>query len=155
MKFDEAIQLMDRSVISSKNISEARVKQQFSNILNELKYKQFSQLQSVTLEKELDALFTDLNLETENNTELQKRLNDFIKMLRLKYEIIPEGYWTLNGVLFGIIAGLLFLGFLISFTDSPLKFYSPLAGLILGVGIGSLKDLQIKKRGRTLITKMY
>lgn len=156
MKIEEVIQILDKAVGSSAGKPEARLKQRFSNILHELKYKDFTVEQQRYLEKELDVLFSSLDLNAPNvDKDLRKRLKLFIKLLRTEFSILPEGYCANYGMFAGIIAGSFLLVILLIYTESSLKFYAPLGGLILGMLIGSVCDMQVKKKGRTLLTKMY
>ncbi len=156
MTIDEAIKILEISSNETGSQAELKLKQRFGNILHELKNKDFTPAQQEILEKELDLLFSDLDLNSKNSQkELKKRLNRFIKNLRVKFSLIPEGYCAGNGMIFGIIVGSFVLAISIVYTDSVLKYYAPLAGLILGMLIGSILDREIKKQGRTLLTKMY
>lgn len=156
MEIDKAIQILDNSVNNTADQKDMRFKRQLSNILHELKYKEFSTTERSHLEKELDLLFLELDLEIEPiAAELQKRLKHFLKMLRVEFQILPESYWTGRGMLFGLLTGLSLLGMLMFLTESELKYAAPLGGLFIGVISGALTDTRIRKQGRSLVTKMY
>lgn len=155
MKIEEAILLFDRSTEHVVNRKELQLKQRFSNILQELKYKEFSAAQKDLLEKELDAVLNGKNLSSEDvEKELQEMLKQFLKTLRINFSLLPDGYWAGNGMLSGLVSGIILLLILLSFTDSNLKYYAPLGGLLLGVLFGSLYDRLVRKQGRTLLTKI-
>lgn len=155
MKIEEAIQLFDKSTAHVVNKKEMQLKQRFSNILQELKYKELSAAQNKLLEEELDAVLYGKDLSSEGiEEELEQMLKQFMKSLRVKFSLLPDGYWAGNGMMSGLTAGFLVLAGLLSFTDSYFKFYAPLAGLLLGVFLGSLFDEFARKQGRTLLTKI-
>lgn len=155
MKIEDAIRIVDRSTENVVNKKEKELKLLFSNILQELKYKELSPTQTEVLEKELDAIFTGRDLSSENvEKELQKILKQFLKSLRVNFSLLPDGYWAGNGRLIGMIIGILLLIGLSNFTDSYFQYYAPLGGLLLGVFLGSLGDRSVRKRGRSLPVKI-
>lgn len=155
MKLEEAIELLDRSAgIPAKNNS-VRIKQKFSNILQEVKYKDLSREEVSIVEKELDKIFLNLDLEGENvHDELRTRLQLLLNYLRINFSLVPEGYCTTYGLKIGLSTGLIVMLGLLIYTDSTLKFYAPLAGLLLGFLIGSVCDRRRKNRGKSLLTRM-
>ena len=156
MKIEEAILILEKPVHRIGDGKEVKVKQRFSNILNELKTKDLSPSQKARLGKELNCIFSEIDAGTEiNEQQLRKGLKRFLKFLRNEFSLIPEGYYAGYGMAFGIISGLFLLSFLILYTESPWKFYAPLLGAMLGMLLGTLKDAQIRKQGKTLLTRMY
>ena len=155
MKIEEAIRIFDKSTAHVVNSKELQLKQRFSNILQELKYKELTAAQKELLERELDEVLNDRNLSSEDiEKELQKMLKEFLKSLRVNFSLLPDGYWAGNGMISGLVLGVVLLLVLLGFTESNLKYYAPLAGLLLGVSIGSLCDRSVRKEGRTLLTKI-
>jgi hypothetical protein len=156
MKLEEAIESLDRSAgNASGSSSSIRIKQKFSNILQEVKYKELSPEQLEIVEKELDVILKDLDLEGQNvDHELKKRLKILLDYLRQNFSIVPEGYCSLKGLRLGLSAGFLLMLPLLFYVDSTLNFYTPLAGLIIGFVLGSLCDRFQKSKGRTLLTRM-
>ena len=155
MRLEEAIQKLDRSAGNPGTKSSVKIKQRFSNILQEVKYKNLSQEQLSMLEQELESIFKDLDLEGENtDVELRLHLKKLLKSLRLNYSLIPEGYHAMYGMRLGLVAGLVLLVFLYFYTESSYTYYSPLGGLLVGVMLGSLCDKREKARGRSLLTRM-
>ncbi|GAB2769069.1 hypothetical protein [Salinimicrobium soli] len=155
MTIEEAIRKLENSVNSGGTKAEQQLKRRFSNILNELKHKDLDLSQQKCLEEELDLLFSEKAILSGNKKELKASLNHFLKVLRKECSLVPEGYCASNGMIFGMLSGTLVLSFSILYTDSPLKYYAPLAGMIIGMIFGSLCDYRRKKKGRTLLTKMY
>ena len=155
MKLEEAIRIIDKSADNVVNKKEKELKLLFSNILQELKYKELSPTQTEVLEKELDAIFRGRDLSSENvERELQKILKQFLKSLHVNFSLLPDGYWAANGRLIGMVVGVILLASLFNFTDSYFKYYAPLGGLLLGVFFGSLGDRSVRKRGRSLPIKI-
>ena len=155
MKLEEAIQRLDRSTGKPGTKESARIKQRFSNILQEVKYKDLPPEQLALLEHELESIFGGLDLEAEKvEKELRVHLKDFLRFLRTNFALLPEGYCAMYGIRLGLAAGTLLLLVLLLYTESTLKFYSPLGGLLIGVMIGSLCDRRNKTRGKALLTRM-
>ncbi|MGB7786565.1 MAG: hypothetical protein WBL27_10730 [Salinimicrobium sp.] len=152
MKIDEAIQVLERTISEGGTKEEVKLKQSLSNILHELKSKALDAPEKELLEKELDLLVDDLE---KNEKQLKARYKDFIKMLNRNFAFIPEGKCAGDGLIYGVITGTFLMSMSIAFTDSTLKFYLPLACMLLGMLVGSLCDRTVKKQGRALLTKMF
>lgn len=146
---------MDRSMGAPGTKESVRIKQRFSNILQEVKYKDLPAEQLALLEYELDSIFGGLDLEGEKvDQHLRIQLRDFLKFLRVNFSLLPEGYCALYGMRLGLAAGLFIMFVLYFYTGSNFIFYSPLGGLLLGVMVGSVCDRRNKSRGRALLTRM-
>ena len=155
MKLEEAIQRLDRSTGHPGTKDSVKIKQRFSNILQEVKYKKLPPEQLALLEHELDSIFEGLNLEGENASQyLKVHLKDFLKFLRMNFALLPEGYCAWYGMRLGLAFGTVVMLILIVYTQSGYKFYAPLGGLLLGVMVGSVCDRRLKARGRALLTRM-
>lgn len=155
MKLEEAIQRLDLSAGTSAQNKSVRIKQRFSNILQEVKYKDLSGEQLLIIEKELEEIFRDLDLEAKNvDVQLKRRLRILLKHLRENFALVPEGYCTESGLRFGLITGLVIMLFLLLKSHSLLMFYTPLGGLLLGFILGSLCDHRRKSKGKSLLTRM-
>lgn len=155
MRLEEAIDKLDRSAGLPGSNRSVRIKQKFSNILQEIKYKDLSREKLNIVEKELDIIFKDLDLEGENiNSELKKRLTILLKYLRRNFSLVPEGYCSMQGIKVGLSAGLVVMLALMFYSDSTINFYTPLGGLLLGFILGSLCDRIQKSKGKTLLTRM-
>lgn len=155
MKLEEAIQRLDRSTGQPGTKDSIKIKQRFSNILQEVKYKNLPPEQLALLEHELDSIFEGLNLEEEKSAEYLKiYLKDFLKFLRVNFALLPEGYCAGYGMKLGLAFGTIIMLTLIVYTDSSLKYYSPLGGLLLGAMVGSVCDRRQKAKGRALLTRM-
>ena len=155
MKLEEAIQRLDRSTGHPGTNDCIKIKQRFSNILQEVKYKKLPPEQLALLEHELDSIFEGLDLEGENASQYLKiHLKDFLKFLRLNFALLPEGYCASYGMRLGLAFGTILMIILIVYTDSSLKYYSPLGGLLLGAMVGSIIDRRQKAKGKALLTRM-
>lgn len=151
MKIDEAIKVLERSISEGGKKEELKLKQSLTNVLHELKLKALDDPQQQLLEKELDRLVKDLD---KDGKQLKASYNDFLKMLHRNFSLIPEGKCAGNGLIIGVIAGSFLMSISFAYTDSNIKFYFPLGGMLLGMLIGSLCDRIVKKQGRALFTKM-
>ncbi|UZH55067.1 hypothetical protein JRG66_14055 [Salinimicrobium tongyeongense] len=155
MRLEEAIQRLDRSTAAPGTNESVKIRQRFSTILQELKYKNFPPEQLALVEHELELIFKDFNLEGNNaEKELRVHLKNFLKFLRTNFSLLPEGYCAMYGMRIGLTTGLILLLFLFFYTESSFKYYSPLGGLLLGVMLGSACDRWEKMKGRTLLTKI-
>lgn len=152
MKIEEAIQVLERSISEEGKKEKLKLKQNLSNVLHELKSKALDTQEQELLEKELDLLVNDLD---KDRKELKDSYKAFIKMLHRNFALIPEGKCAGDGIIYGVIAGTFFMSVSFAYTDSNLKFYLPLAFMLVGAVIGSLCDRMVKKQGRALLTKMY
>lgn len=155
MKLEEAIRQLDKSASLHVGKESGRIRQKFSNILQEVKYKELSGEQMFMVEKELEKIFGDIDLEDKNvDPELKARLKIFLNSLRLNYSLVPEGYCASYGVKLGLVAGLFVMLILLFYTDSTLKFFAPLGGMLLGFMVGSYHDRRQKSKGKSLLTRM-
>ncbi|NJW53225.1 hypothetical protein [Salinimicrobium oceani] len=155
MKLEEAIQRLDRAVGVHGSSNSYRIRQKFSNILQEVKYKNLTQEQLTAVEKELDEIFEGLDVESSNaEAALEPKLISFIRNLRRNFSLVPESYWAMYGLKAGLFVGLTIMSLLILYTDSEIKFYVPLCCLLLGFFIGSLFDRRQKSKGKSLLTRM-
>jgi F0F1-type ATP synthase assembly protein I len=155
MKIEEAIKILDQSTRHVMTKQELKLKHRFSSMLQELKYKDFSPAQHELLEQELKNIFSDKDLCSDTSErELKEMHQQFIRSMRVNFDLIPEGYWTGNGMFIGLLGGLLVLIAAMSQIESTLNFYAPLGGLLIGVFLGSYYDRWFRKRGRTLVTKI-
>lgn len=155
MKIEEAIQKLEQSVGSTGTKESVQIRRRFSNILQEIKYKDLPPEELSLLEYELGSIFKDLNLEDENAEKyLRVHLKGFLNYLRINFAMMPEGYCAMFGMRLGLAAGIVLMIVLLVYTESTLKYYSPLCGLLLGVMIGSVCDRRQKIRGKALLTRM-
>lgn len=155
MKLEEAIQRLDRSTGVPGTKASVKIKQRFSNILQEVKFKDLPAEQLSLLEHELDSIFQNLDLEGEKiDVRLKAHLKNLLKFLRINFSLLPEGYCASYGMRIGLAFGFLLMLILLVYTETSLKFYSPLGGLLLGVMLGSLRDRKQKAMGKTLLTRM-
>ncbi len=119
MKLEEAIQRLDRSTGVPGTKASIKIKQRFSNILQEVKYKNLPAEQLSLLEHELNSIFQDLDLEGENiEAYLRAHLKDLLKFLRINFSLLPEGYCAMYGMRLGLGAGVLLMIVLLVYTES-------------------------------------
>ncbi|MCX2837381.1 hypothetical protein OQ279_04390 [Salinimicrobium sp. MT39] len=155
MRIEEAIQRLDRYTAAPGTTESVKIRQRFSTILQEVKYKNFPPEKLAPLEHKLDIMFKDINLEGNNGDEqLQAHLKNLVKFLRTDFGLVPEGYCAMLGMRVGLAAGFILLLLLFFYTESSFKYYSPLGGLLMGVMIGSACDRREKMKGKTLLTRM-
>ena len=155
MKLEEAIERLDLSTTEPGTKGLVKVKQRFSNVLQEIKYKDLPQEQLSLLEHELSFIFLDLDLESKNaERSLRGHLKDLLLFLRINFALLPEGYCAMYGMRLGLASGIAVMLILFLYTEATLVFYSPLGGLLIGVMVGSYFDRKQKAMGKALLTRM-
>ena len=152
MKIEEAIQLLEKSISEGGKKEELKLKLSLSNILHELKSKPIDAEKQPELEKQLDQLMLHVDADKE---QLKKGYKTFITVLHKNFSLIPEGHCAGNGLMYGVLAGIFLMLISIIYTESHLEYFLPLAGMLVGMFIGSVCDRLVKKEGKALLTKMY
>ena len=125
--------------------SEIKVYDKYIGILSDLKNRDLTKTQTLSIESELKTL--NLKPETENRKKYYiKKLTEFEKFLKEKLSLIPDGHYMSYGMVFGMLAGILFQFYV--------GIYSLLGGMVIGMVIGGIMDSEARKQGRVLKTKL-
>tara|TARA_R110002049_G_scaffold37208_1_gene117508 strand:- start:71482 stop:71937 length:456 start_codon:yes stop_codon:yes gene_type:complete len=148
MNIIEAINFFERLLNETNNKREQKVYESFITILSNLKNKNLSEGQSLSIRYELKSL--DLNSNPDNKVlYFRKKLKDFKVYLKAEFSLIPENYYTSIGMslgmCFGVAIGAAFGTFGISM---GLCF-----GMLIGIVVGRTKDVDAEKQNRVLKTK--
>ncbi len=152
MNIEEAIKVVETAISKGGKKEELKLKQSLSIILHELKYKSLDAKRQAALEKELEDLVLHID---ENEEQLKKSYKSFIRILQKDFCLVPEGHCAGNGLVYGLVLGLLLLSFTMVYIDSSLKYLLPLGSMLVGMFAGTVCDHQVKKQGRALLTKIY
>ena len=153
MKINETLTFF----LNLKNISieksEIKVYNKYIGILSDLKNRDLTIAQTLSIEAELKTM--NLKPETKNRKKYYiKKLMEFEKYLKDKLSLIPDGHYMSYGMIFGMMLGTL-AGVLFQFY---IGIYSLLGGMIIGmiVGmvIGGIMDSEARKQKRVLKTKL-
>lgn len=156
MKIEASIKtLQNISFPESENKSSIKLKNRFVDVLLELNSMDLTKNQKSLLEAELDNIFKVTNLERVDKREIKIRYRSLIDFLNKELFLIPDGHYMMFGAIGGMIMGTILLSFSIVFTEAFFKFFLPLAGLMIGLLIGSAMDLNARKQNRTFKVRMY
>ena len=131
------------------NKRELRVYKNFSAILTNLKSRNLSEDELLSIETELKML--DLKSNPDNKRKyFNKRLSAFKGYLKKEFSLITEGCYTALGMslgmCFGVAVGSSFGAF---GTSSGVAF-----GMLIGLAIGKTKDMEAEKQNRVLKTTL-
>jgi hypothetical protein len=130
--------------------SEIKIYNNYIGILSDLKNRDLTENQVLSIEKELEHL--TLKSESENRIKyFKKKLTEFQKFLKDKLALVPEGYYTGVGVGTGILMGSIFSMIFQSFLGSYSILFGINGGMIIGAILGSIRDVEAKKQGRVFI----
>jgi hypothetical protein len=149
MKINETLTFF----LNLKNISieksEIKVYNKYIGILSDLKNRDLTRAQTLSIEAELKTM--NLKPETKNRKKYYiKKLTEFEKYLKDKLSLIPDGHYMSYGMIFGMMLGTL-AGVLFQFY---IGIYSLLGGMIIGMVIGGIMDSEARKQKRVLKTKL-
>ena len=148
MTIIEASEFFKRLLKETSNKREIRVYKSFIGILSNLKSRDLSDDELLTIQNEIETL--NFKSSPENKRKFySKKLNVFKTFLKEEFSLISEGYYTALGMSLGMCLGLAIgtsLG--ASGTSTGL-----VIGLLIGLAIGRTKDMEAEKQNRVLKTK--
>ena len=156
MKIEESIKILQSITFSKReDRSLDKVKKRLFDVLHDLKSKDLTDNKKNLLEKELESLFSKIELEEIDKKGLQTRYKRLTGFVYKELFLVPDGHYIGSGMTWGMIFGTFILAFSIILTHSILKFFFPLIGLIVGMLVGSILDSEAKKQNRTVKMKIY
>ena len=125
--------------------AEIKIYNKYIGILSDLKNRDLTKVQILSIESELKNL--NLKADSENRKKhFTKKLAEFEKFLKDKLSLISEGHYMSYGMIYGILAGVSFQFYF--------GIYSMIAGMIIGMVIGVIMDSEAKKQNRVLNTSI-
>jgi len=128
---------------------EIKIYRNFITILSNLKSRDLTEDQLLSIENELKIL--KLRSYPENKRKyFSKKLNAFKEYLKEAFSLISEGYYTAIGMSLGMCFG---VAFGTSFGSSGTSMGLAI-GMLIGLVIGRAKDLEAEKQNRVLRTKI-
>lgn len=128
---------------------EIKIYRNFITILLNLKSRDLTEVQLLSIENELKIL--KLRSYPENKRKyFSKKLNTFKEYLKEAFSLISEGYYIAIGMSLGMCFG---VAFGTSFGSSGTSMGLAI-GMLIGLGIGRAKDLEAEKQNRVLKTKI-
>jgi hypothetical protein len=150
MTINEAIEFLEKLINETHNKYEKKVYNEFYYILSDLKNKELTSEQFSILEEELGKL--ELQTDTPNRKKhVKQKLEIFEKFLKVKFNIITQGYYTAIGMVLGITFGIAFGTAILKSGSGPGIGLS--VGMVIGLVIGKIMDDKAKKENRVLRTK--
>ena len=149
MTLQEAYNFFENLKTETTKKSEIKVYEKFLHILSELKIREFSTDEILSIERELDRL--NLKSNPENRKKyFKKALTKFEKYLKDTFSLTSKGYYThLYGGLglpFGLMCGVAILS---NFGSLGISL-GLIGGMVVGSIIGRNKDAEAKAAGNML-----
>ena len=133
----------------AKSKREIRVYKSFNTILSNLKSRDLTEDELLSIEKELNTLKIKAN-PVNKRKYFSKKLSAFKAYLKEEFSLIPEGYYTAIGMSLGMCFGVAIgTSFGASSTSIGLAM-----GMLIGLAIGRIKDMEAEKQNRVLETKI-
>ena len=127
---------------------EQKVYKSFIAILTNLKSRNFTEEELLSIEDELKKLKLNSNLKNKR-AFFRKKLNVFKAYLKAEFSLISEGYYTSLGMGLGMCFGVAIGSSLgLSGTSTGLA-----VGMAIGLAIGRTKDIEAEKQNRVLKIK--
>ena len=133
-----------KTELSSKK--ERRIYDDFVRVFNDLKLRNFSEVEHTALHNELDLI--DLKSST-NIKVLNKKLKQLLAFLKQKFNLITIGHYTNTYMPIGMCLGLVF-----GMALGPISLtFGLLIGMVIGMALGSEKDKKAKAEGFVIDVK--
>lgn len=150
MTLQEAFIFFESIKTQTTKNSEIKVYEKFLHILKELKIREFTKDETLSIEKELD----DLDLKSSSNNRkkyLKKALSKFEKYLENTFSLTSKDYYTNLGIGLGSSFGILFGVVVLSHWERSLGICLGLIiGMAIGIAIGKSMDEKAISEGRML-----
>lgn len=141
MEISQSIDFLNDFRTKTENVKNKYNSEKFIRVLEELKYRNFSELQIQKINSELNLIFKNFEIEKEKII-VKNELSKFLKFLKSEFSIIIPNYNLYIGMIIGLLASI-FFGML-----------SSLVGLLIGGAIGYLLDQKAEKENRKLKTEL-
>lgn len=150
MTIDEAINFFESLTTKTKKKSELKTYEDFKQILERLKNRDFSKEEMDTIESKLEPF--RLQSDFKNSRKyIKKTQAEFEKYLRDTFSLISKGYYTNLGIGLGSSYGILFGIVVLSRLERSLGIaLGIMVGMLIGLTIGRQKDALAKAEGRVL-----
>ncbi|MGL1888722.1 MAG: hypothetical protein OCD76_19570 [Reichenbachiella sp.] len=150
MTLQEAYNTFESLNAETKKKHEVKIYEKFLHILSQLKTRAFSQVETQSIEKELDILA--INSRPKNRKKYFKNtLTKFEKFLKDTFSLTTKGYYTKMGIGLGSSFGILFgVVFLSSFERSLGISLGLIVGMSIGLTIGRNMDSIAVSEGRVI-----
>lgn len=141
MEISQVIDFLNDFRAKTENSKNKNNSEKFVRVLEEIKHKNFNELQIQRINSELNVIFKNFEIEKEK-VNVKNELSNFLKFLKSEFSIIIPNYNLYIGMMVGVLASI-FFGML-----------SALVGLLIGAGIGYFLDQKAEKENRKLKTEL-
>ncbi len=149
MNIIEALGFFEKQLKETDKKREIKIYRSFISILSNLKSRDLSENQLLSIENEIEILNLKSNPENKRKY-FSKKLNTFKTFLKKEFSLISEGHYTAIGMSLGMCFG---VAFETSLGPSGTSLGLAL-GMLIGLVIGRAKDLEAEKQNRVLRTKI-
>ena len=141
MEISQAIDFLNDFRTKTENSKNKNNSEKFVRVLDEIKYKNFNELQTQRINSELNVIFKSFEIEKEK-INVKNELSKFLKFLKSEFSIIIPNYNLYIGMMVGVLASILF-GML-----------TALIGCLIGGAIGYFLDRKAENENRKLKTEL-
>jgi len=150
MTIQNAINYFESLKIETTKKSENKIYDKFIHILSQLKKREFSKDETLSIETELDGLKLESNY-VNRKKHFKKALDKLEKYLKENFSLTTKGYYTYLGTAFGMSLGMFFgLIFLSNWERSMGISLGMMFGMFIGLAIGRSMDAKAVPEGRAL-----
>lgn len=141
MEISQAIDFLNNFMAKTENSKNKNNSEKFVRVLEEIKYKNFNELQFQRINSELNIIFKNFEIEKEK-INVKNELRKFLKFLKSEFSITIPNYNLYLGMMVGVLASI-FFGML-----------NALIGCLIGGTIGYFLDRKAKNENRKLKTEL-
>ena len=141
MEISQVIDFLNDFRAKTENSKNKNNSEKFVRVLEEIKHKNFNELQIQRINSELNVIFKNFEIEKEN-VNVKNELSNFLKFLKSEFLIIIPNYNLYIGMMVGVLASILF-GML-----------TALIGCLIGGAIGYFLDRKAENENRKLKTEL-
>lgn len=141
MEISQAIDFLNDFMAKTENSKNKNNSEKFVRVLEEIKYKNFNELQFQRINSELNIILKNFEIEKEK-INVKNELSKFLKFLKSEFSITIPNYNLYLGMMVGVLASI-FFGML-----------NALIGCLIGGTIGYFLDRKAKNENRKLKTEL-
>jgi len=153
MKLTDASKELKNLLKETTRKSERKVYQALLGVVSNLGERELSEEEQRSLEEAMDRL----NLPAGSGTPLKilkRSRNRFMKFLKEELSLIPQGYYTELGMVFGLMAGTALAPLIENTIGSSMGLSMGISlGICLGLIVGQRMDKDAEKQNRVLATQ--
>ena len=107
MEISQVIDFLNDFRAKTENSKNKNNSEKFVRVLEEIKHKNFNELQIQRINSELNVIFKNFEIEKEN-VNVKNELSNFLKFLKSEFLIIIPNYNLYIGMMVGVLASIFF-----------------------------------------------